>query len=302
MSFVLWLKPRGLNQLYESITPKAVRQYYQFVYKSVSDRIALQAEQTKMREGERRQDIFYFLCEARDPDTGLAVYDEIDLRSEANLLIIAGSDTTAISLCGIFFYLTSNAHRYEKLVTEIRSSFDSTDDIVPGPKLSSCAYLKACIDEGMRLTPSGPCELPREVLSGGLTIKGEYFPPKTIVGTAPWANSRNQKIYKDATVFRPERWIVDEDAGVTKVDVAQMRSNFHPFSSGPGNCVGQNLAMMEMMIVIARTLYRLDVRRVPGSTLGGGKMENRDQYQLVDAYISLRRGPEVQFRKRSLNS
>ncbi|KAI1853895.1 hypothetical protein JX265_012580 [Neoarthrinium moseri] len=305
LDFIVWLQPRGLEQILEVVTPPAVKQYFKFVHDSVTDRITLQAEQAQKPESERRQDMFYFLFEARDPDTGLPAYKETDIRAEANLLIIAGSDTTAISLTGIIFYLTGNPRPYEKLVKEIRTTFASVEDIVHGPKLLGCQYLKACIDEGMRLTPVVPSELSREVLPGGITIKGEYYPPGTIVGSANWASSRNPDVYPDADVFRPERWIVDEAAGVTKADVALVRSNFHPFASGPGNCVGKNLAMTELMITLARTLHRMDVRREPGSTEGAGAPElgwgARDdkQFHLYDAYISLRHGPRVQFRKRT---
>lgn len=103
----------------------------------------------------------------------------------------------------------------------------------------------------MRLTPSGPCELPREVLPGGLIVMGNYHPPGTIVGTVPWANSRSRDHYGDAEVFRPERWIADDTN--SKEEVARLRYGFHPFSSGPGSCVGQKVAMAEMMIIIART-------------------------------------------------
>ncbi|XDG03854.1 hypothetical protein ABKA04_003469 [Annulohypoxylon sp. FPYF3050] len=280
----------------------AVQNYYQFIYDSVTNRIALQQEQAKKPESERRKDMFYFLCEARDPDTGLPAYDETTLRAEANLLIIAGSDATAVSLTSIFFYLTDNPYQYEKLVKEIRTTFETVGDIVYGPKLSSCTYLRACIDEGIRLSPAGPSEMSREVLPGGITINGEHFPEGTIVGTAQWVNSRSD-IYGDPNVFRPERWIPDEGS-VTQEQVARMRSMFHPFGAGPGNCVGKSLAMVEMMITVARTLHRLDVRRVPGSTMGGGAPElmwgarDKRQLQLVDVYISLRHGPEVQFRKR----
>ncbi|KAI1733378.1 benzoate 4-monooxygenase cytochrome P450 [Xylaria scruposa] len=302
LNLVVWLKPRGLNKLFELLTPPPVQQYYKFVHNSVTKRIALQQEQAKWSEAQRRQDIFYFLCEARNPDTGFPAYNEADLRAEANLLIIAGSDTTAISLSGIFFYLTGDSRRCNKLIQEVRTTFKDADDIVYGPKLLACVYLKACIDEGMRLTPSGPSELSREVLPGGLNVQGEYLPAGTIVGTVPWVNSRNQEVYGDPDVFRPERWIVDET--VTTDDVARLKSNFHPFSAGPGNCIGKNIAMVELMIVVARTLHRLDVRREPGSTIGGGApgygwgATDRKQFHLIDAYISLRHGPMVQFRKR----
>lgn len=201
LHLLLWLKPRGLNWVFDMITPPVVQRYNKFVFDSITNRIKLHREQVEKPELEQRQDIFHFLCEARDPDTGLVAYNETDLRAEASLLIIAGSDTTSVSLSGIFFYLTGDPFRLEKLTNEIRTTFNSADKIIRGPKLLSCTYLMACIDEGMRLTPSGPCELPREVLSGGILIKGEYYPQGTIVGTVPWVNSRNEEVFRDATVF-----------------------------------------------------------------------------------------------------
>ncbi|KAI1651881.1 cytochrome P450 [Daldinia loculata] len=303
-NYILWLKRGGLDKLFALLTPPPIRQYKQFIHDSVTKRIALHQEQAEKPEAERRQDMFYFLCEARDTDTGLPAYNEAQLRAEANLLIIAGSDTTSVSLSGILFYITGDSHRYQKLVQEIRTEFKSTDDIVYGPKLSSLVYLRACIEEGMRLAPALPSDLPREVLSGGIEIQGEYFPPGINVGTTNWALSRNQEVYGDPEVFRPERWIVDEATGVTEKDVNRARSGSHPFAGGPGRCLGQNFAMMEMMIVIARTLHRFDVRREPGSTLGSGRPEygwgarDSKQFQLSDAYVSMRRGPMLQFRKR----
>lgn len=304
MNLLLWMKPRGLDQLFERLTPPPVQKYNEFVFESITNRMALQKEQAKKPEDERRQDIFYFLCDAQDPDTGRSAYTEDELRSEASLLIIAGSDTTATALAGVFFYITGDPQRYQKLVNEILTAFESSEDIVYGPKILGCKYLRACLDEGMRLTPSGPCELPREVLPGGIQIKGEHYPAGTITGAVPWANSRNQKVYGDPEIFRPERWIVDESTGVTEEEVRRIKANFHPFSSGPGACVGKNLALMEMLITIARTIFRLDIRRAPGSTFGGGAPElgwgarDKKQFQLTDAYISLQQGPEVQFRKR----
>ncbi|KAH7304450.1 benzoate 4-monooxygenase cytochrome P450 [Stachybotrys elegans] len=302
---LLWLRKQGLIKALESSAPPTVQQYRKFVRSSIADRIALHKEQQEKPEAKRRQDIFYFLCESRDPDTGEVAFNEEALLSESTLLIIAGTDTTAISLSGIWFYLTGDPRRCQKLVDEIRSTFNTPEDIVYDQKLLSCVYLRACIDEGMRMTPTGPCELPRQVLPGGQRVLGEFYPPGTILGVVPWCMSFSESIYEDATVFRPERWIVDEANGVTKESVDRLKANFHPFLSGVGSCLGKNIAMAEMMLTVARTLHRLDIRRTPGSTLGCGGPEqgwgarNKKQYQLVDAYVSLRQGPEVQFRKRA---
>ncbi|KAI1493642.1 benzoate 4-monooxygenase cytochrome P450 [Biscogniauxia mediterranea] len=295
LKLLLWLKPRGLDWLLELIAPPAAQQYTKFVQDSVTERIALQKLQADKPENERRQDLFYFVAEARD-EAGRPAYNELELHAESSLLIVAGSDTTAVSLSALFFYLTGDPQRCQKLASEIRSAFDRAEDIVYGPELMRCTYLRACVDESLRLTPTSPSDLPREIRAGGMKIKGQYYPPGTIVGTVPWASSRDAKVYGDADVFRPERWILGE--GATEDELKRAKAGFHPFLSGQYNCVGQNLAMAEVLITVARTLHRLDVRRTPGSTLGGGKeARDKNQFQLVDAYVSFRKGPEVQFRK-----
>ncbi|KAI0850871.1 cytochrome P450 monooxygenase-like protein [Daldinia vernicosa] len=306
--FLNSMRPYGFDYLLEIVTPPGVQKFTQFINNSVTNRIALQKEQAEKPEAQQRQDTFHFLYEAKDPETGGPAYDDATLRGETTQLLVAGSDTTATAICGIIFCLTGDPRRQQKLVDEILSTFESAEDIVYGPKLLGCTYLRACIDEGMRLNPSLPSDLPREVLNGGLTIKGEYYPEGTIVGNVPWALTRNQEIYGDPEVFRPERWILDESAGVTQETIAQAKSCFHPFISGLGNCVGQNLAMASIYITIARLLYQLDVRRVPGSTVGGGSpamgwgARNKNQLQLKDIFGSAREGPEVQFRKRAFVS
>ncbi|KAL8748797.1 MAG: hypothetical protein Q9184_007084, partial [Pyrenodesmia sp. 2 TL-2023] len=191
-----------------------------------------------------------------------------------------------------------------KLVQHIRTTFASVDEIVDGPKLSSCQYLRVCLDEALRLTPAGPSELSRTILPGGLTIDGEYFPAGCNVGTAGWSNGHNDLNYGDSNIYRPERWIVDEDNGVSAESVAYIKTCFHPFSAGPGNCAGQNLAVLEMLLVVARTLWRMDVRMVPGDRTGEGDprlgwgWRVKMSFQLDDAYIALREGPMLQFKRR----
>lgn len=286
------------------MAPPAIFAYDKFMIDSITDRIALYKQQKDQPEGEQRHDIIHFLCDAKNPDTGLPAYSEGNLRGESALLVIAGSDTTAVSLSGTFFYLTGHPDKYQKLVDEILATFPTVEDIVYGPKLFGCTYLRACIDEGMRLAPAGPSEQPREILPGGQIIAGEFYPAGVVVGASSWVDSRNKEIYGDAEVFRPERWIADESTGVTQESVAKLRSSFHPFSGGLGACLGKSLAISEIMLIVARTLHRFEIRRAPGSTFGGGNPElgwgasDSAQMHLQDAYITLRKGPEVQFRRR----
>ena len=217
--------------------------------------------------------MFHYLYQAKDPETGQPAYSRDELLAERSLLIIAGSDTSSVSLCGFFFYITHYPHVYAKLVKHIRSTFSSVNEIVEGQKLSSCQYLRACLDEALRLAPAGPSELSRTIFSGGLEVDGEIFPEGVSVGTSGWSNGHNDKNYGDSNIYQPERWIDDEANGITVDSIAHIKFCFHPFLAGPRNCVGQNLAILEMLLVIARTLYRMDVRLAPSSTLGESATE-----------------------------
>lgn len=305
VGLLLWLKPRGVNRLFEILTPSDVKAYFAFLDESVAARSKAEqkSEQVSKDGKEVRQDMFHFIYQAVDPDTGKRAYSPRELWSEVSLLVGAGSDTTAVTLSSFFFHIVRNPRLYGKLVKEIRTTFNSAEEIVSGPKLSSCKYLRACVDETLRISPVVASGLYRTVLPGGQKINGEFYPAGVTVTTSGFSSGRSDE-YGDPNVYRPERWIVDDEAGVTAEDVARISTYMRPFSAGWSNCVGQNLAILELLLTIARTLYRLDVRAAPGSTLGEGNPDlgwgrrNRNEFQLFDAFISVVDGPMVQFKKR----
>ncbi|KAK7180729.1 cytochrome p450 family protein [Paraphaeosphaeria sporulosa] len=167
-----------------------------------------------------RQGVFYFLWGGQDPSTFGPLHTEDELRAEATLLIVAGSDTTRTALSSIVWYLVRAPRCYRKLIDEFQKAFKATEDVVYGPALMNCTYLRTCIDEGMRLVPAGTCEPPRQVLAGGIDILNDHYPEGTVVGTVRWCDSNNGDAYGDPGVFRPEGRIENEAAGVTKAMVA----------------------------------------------------------------------------------
>ncbi|KAI1736487.1 hypothetical protein F4680DRAFT_262233 [Xylaria scruposa] len=97
-----WLKPRGLNRVFNSVYPRTVKQYNQFILTAyASNCVAI----------EETPNLFYFQSEARGPGTNKLTYSEDNMRAESNALIIAGSDATSVTLSGLFFYLASDQSR-----------------------------------------------------------------------------------------------------------------------------------------------------------------------------------------------
>lgn len=101
----------------------------------------------------------------------ISVYDVYMLTLRFVLPSVAGSETTATFLSGTSFCLCRNPASYKKLVDEIRGAFKSYDEIT-GMATERLTYLKAVIDEGLRVYPPVPMGMPR--VSPGETIDGKY--------------------------------------------------------------------------------------------------------------------------------
>lgn len=261
-------------------------------------------ERTKLGLEADRKDFFYYLLNAKDAETGEG-FTMNELWGESNLLIIAGSDTTSTAMSGTLFYLAHNPKVLEKLCKEIRETFSDVEEIVTSPKLSSCAYLKACIDETMRMTPPVAGALPRQVLPGGMEIDGKHIPAGVDVGVPIYTIHHNSNYYPQPFDYIPERWLVDPSANPMHSSLPAAQSAFNPFSIGPRGCIGKGLAYVEMTVTIARVLYLYDLRLAPGTTLGAGAKDlevgrtRATEYQIQDVFASKKDGPMLQFRARS---
>ena len=207
------------------------------------------------------------------------------------------------------FYLLHNPACLSKALEEVRTTFSKLEDIRAGGRLWSCEYLRACIEEALRMSPPVPNLLPREVLPGGMVIDGNYVPAKTDVGTPAYAVHHKSEYYPEPFSFKPERWLshaARSSEKASNVEIADLaRSAFCAFSVGPRGCVGKQLAYNEMTVMTCRILWLCEMRLAPGSTMGEGGpdrgigRERVDEYQLHEFFTSHREGPLVQFKLRS---
>lgn len=93
------------------------------------------------------------------------------------LIIIAGSETNATLLVSIVSFLAEHPRVQRKVAHEVRSTFANEDDITT-VSVNKLPYLRACINEAMRLFPPAAIGGPRVVPAGGATIAGRFVPEK----------------------------------------------------------------------------------------------------------------------------
>lgn len=174
--------------------------------------------------------------------------------------VFAGSDTTAISLRAVIYFLCRHQEAMARAVQEIDNadiSGDLSQIISYKEATTPLPFLGAAIKETIRLHPSVGLLLERHVPAGGSFICDKHTPGGTIVGINPWVINRDPHIFPDPDWFIPERWLKASEAQVKEMDTA---FSFN-FGAGSRTCIGKNLAMMEIHKIIPQLLrrYRLEL-------------------------------------------
>ena len=180
--------------------------------------------------------------------------------SQMKVFILAGHDTTSATLCYVFYLLS----RHPLALRRVRAEHDD----VFGPDLTQTAaiistksqslnqlpFTLAVIKEALRLFPAASST--REGEPGfSLIERGLQYPTE---GFTVWcshqAMHRELLYWPQPDDFVPERWLVSEDNPLHPIKGA-----WRPFEWGPRNCIGQELALMELKIVMVMTLREFNI-------------------------------------------
>lgn len=122
--------------------------------------------------------------------------------------VVAGSDTTGISLSSILFHLTKWPRTMKALRAEIQAYQTATGKrTLAFEDCQQLVYLQAVIKESLRMHPATGLPMWRTVPRGGAEIQGVFFPEGAVVGLNCWTAHYNEEVFGNAREFRPERWL-----------------------------------------------------------------------------------------------
>lgn len=187
---------------------------------------------------------------------------------------------------------------------EVRSAFEKAQDVGHGKALMGCTFLRACIDEAMRMSPPVAGALPRQVLPGGLSVDDVFVPEGIDVCVPHYSIHHNAEYFPRPFAYVPDRWIRESAPADMAAKMDEAHSAFCAFSIGPRGCIGKGMAYVELTLSLARVLYEFDMRLAPGTSVGEGRSDleegrrRSEEYQLKDTFTSMKNGPLVQFKKR----
>ncbi|KAM3547354.1 hypothetical protein MY1884_009604, partial [Beauveria asiatica] len=193
----------------------------------------------------------------RKTRTGETALNEEEILSTSPVLVIAGSETTATALAGFLFFLAQNPEKRELVVSEIMEAFPEEEGI-DMRSTARLEYLRAALEETLRLYPPVTVTPPR--VSPGAEVGGYYIPKDVNPNFgAPVGDVPQPGNFHLPEQFLPERWLPASHPRYEARFANDSRAVFKPFSHGPRDCIGKNLAYAEMRLLAARMLRTFEV-------------------------------------------
>ncbi|KAK8097501.1 cytochrome P450 [Apiospora sp. TS-2023a] len=309
-TYMLWPILKPFEKLFMLLGAKKLLRFRRLVHEMIRTRMA--------EEKDAHHDLYSSVADqVGKGQEGL--YDG-ELWPEAILFILAGGSTTAAAMSAAFFYLSRNPAAYSALAAEVRSTFKSGREICAGAQLNGCTYLRACIDETMRMSPPATSTSwrqlnPKNASSGDpWIVDGHVVPPGTQVGVHLYSLFHNEDYFPDSYTWKPERWLDQPASETTQAGgeapggdrATKMRKAFQPFLAGERSCLGKSMAYVEISLTLARTIWYFDFETAPGAAggLGAGQKGRKGgrgrtgEYQLYDIFTGEHDGPNLVFRPR----
>jgi cytochrome P450 len=200
----------------------------------------------RRREGEERVDLLAMLMAARDHDD--QPMSDKELIDEVMTLIVAGHETTAAALTWTWYLVV----RHPDIAGELEAEADRTPDgLLDLEAAESLSYAHQVVQEALRLYPPGWLFTRRALEAdelGGFPVAA-----RTDVFISPYTLHRHPDFWSAPEEFQPARF-----AGIDAKE--RHRFAYIPFSVGPRHCIGENMAMFEMLVHVNRMARRFRLR------------------------------------------
>lgn len=195
-----------------------------------------------------RKDLLARLQAGRDADGNPMGKEE--LIAESLTQLIAGSDTTSNSSCAILWWIVKHPSVHARLLTELDERLEAEEGVISYGDCKDLVYLEACIKEGLRIHSTSSIGLPR-LLPETVSFKGHTLRKGMVCSVPTFTVHHDPEVWGDPQAFRPERWL--------EPDAKKYERGYMPFSYGPRSCIGRNLAMVELQMIIATIFKRYEM-------------------------------------------
>ena len=200
-------------------------------------------------------DLLSLLLTARDPETGEAL-DDVAVRDQALTFLIAGHETTGTTLALALHLLGRHQAEQQRVRDEVATV--AGDGPISDSGIDQLVYTTHVVNEALRLYPSGHTIVRHAHSSASLA--GHEVPPGRIVAVSVWGIHHNPDVWESPERFDPDRFARHVDDAEPAGQVA--RYAHLPFGGGPRGCIGQHLAMAELVVAVATVVRAFSLEAV----------------------------------------
>ncbi|NOR64005.1 MAG: cytochrome P450 [Rhodobacteraceae bacterium] len=195
-------------------------------------------------------DLLDLLLEGMDPETKRQM-NNAELRDNLLTFIVAGHETTALTLAWALYLCAFDPEVQEKLHAEATAVLGGR---IAGPEdIGQLPYTEQVIKETLRLYP--PASFISRTAQAADELCGREIRKKDTVMLPIYALQRNEQLWPAPNTFKPDRFAKD-----AKYD----RFAWLPFGDGPRVCIGAHFAMVEAQIILASLISRYRFEPVAG--------------------------------------
>ncbi|SMX29701.1 putative bifunctional P-450/NADPH-P450 reductase 2 [Pelagimonas phthalicica] len=194
-------------------------------------------------------DLLDLLLAGEDPETKRQM-NISELRDNLLTFIVAGHETTALTLAWSLYLLAFDQEVQDKARAEVQTVLSGRS--ASGEDVAQLPYIRQIVDEALRLYPPAGM-VSRTALAKDTLCGREILPGDTVI-LPIYALHRNHQLWEDPDRFDPDRWSGDKPE----------RYAYLPFGDGPRICIGASFAIQEAVIVLATLLSRFRFTPVAG--------------------------------------
>lgn len=221
-----------------------------------ADRLVLEHIAARREGGTGELDFLRILLTEPYHDTGTPMSEE-QVLVESIQLMVAGNETSSNALGWIFYLLGQHPKEADLIRAEIESVIGA--GAISYDKLTALEHTNRVILEALRLYP--PFWMIDRMAMGDDKIEGVHIPAGTMVIPYIYGTHRNPGLWRDPDVFDPSRFERD------KVK-ARHPFSYIPFGGGPRVCIGNNMAILQILLIVVTLLRRYDFMPVDPAPVG----------------------------------
>ena len=249
--FVKIYEPTPVKKMFDNFD-----KMYDYAEMFIEQRLKELEEREKMKPNERESGgkigFFEFLLSSGN-------LTKEDLLGSVIEILFGGIDTTSDTMQWVIYMMARNPDKQAILRQEVLSVLGEQNHASPDT-IAQMPYLRAWVRETLRLYP--PLMILTRITSKDLILSGYQIPAGTELHLLAYQMSRDETVFEEPNVFRPERWLRGKKVSLQNRKFLEAKEVFSslPFGFGTRMCIGRRIAELELHLLLARIVQQFEIR------------------------------------------